>query len=152
MQMMETIAVLFIFFIMIAFGFIFYASFMKGSVEITKREYFELKAVELAEVVSTLPELHCSEENIEESSCIDLLKLDGASSVMLSNRILYFDILGFSNITVEQIYPVPRTYYIYSNVPREYQNKLPSYVPISLKNPIDRSYGFGVMSIVLYTT
>lgn len=152
-QMMETIAVLFIFFILIAFGFIFYANVLKGSVEITKREHSELKAVELAEIVSSLPELHCSEENIVESACVDKLKIDGASSVIQSpsNRVLYFDMLGYSDISIEEVYPGNYTRSIYSNIPGDYKNRLPSYIPLSVKDPINKGYSFGVMTVVLYT-
>ena len=148
--MMETIAVLFIFFILIAFGFIFYANALKGGIEVTKREHSELKAVELANKVSSLPELQCSEDNIVEENCIDWLKLDKASSLIQENRFFYFDLLGYSNITIEEIFPGGSYYEVYSNVPEEYSGRLPTYIPILLKKPIAGGKGFGIMTVVLY--
>jgi len=150
-QMMETIAVLFIFFILIAFGFIFYANALKGGIAVTKQEHSELKSIELASKVSSLPELQCSENNLIEENCVDWLKLDKASSLIRSNRIFYFDILGYSNITIEEIFPGDRTYTVYANVPKDYGDRLPTFLPILLKKPIEGGYGFGIMSVVLYT-
>jgi hypothetical protein len=150
MQMMETIAILFIFFILVAFGFIFYANMLKGSVEITKRETSELRAVELAQTVSTMPELYCSEENVLETNCIDLLKIDTAAEVINNNYITYFDLFGYADISVEEVFPNNENYTIYSNKPSEYKARLPSYIPISLKDPLNKGYAFGIMTVVLY--
>lgn len=147
---METIAVLFIFFILIAFGFIFYANALKGSISVTKQEHAELKAIELASRVSSLPELQCSESKVLEENCVDWLKLEKAASLLRTNRIFYFDILGYSNITIEEIFPGDKTYTVYANVPKDYSNKLPSYVPLLLKKPIENGHGFGIMTVVLY--
>lgn len=153
-QMMETIAVLFIFFILIAFGFIFYANVLKGSIAVTKREHSELKAIELANRVSSLPELQCSDNNIVQENCIDWLKLEKADLLMDQNRLFYFGMLGYSNVIIEQVFPVDYTstfsYTVYSNIPPDYSDKLPTYIPILLKKPITGGYGFGIMTVILY--
>ncbi len=151
MQMMETVAVLIIFFILVAFGLIFYGNMMKGKLDITKLEQSELRAVELSEKVSSLPELQCSEDNIIETNCIDLLKLEAAGPIMQNNRLTYFEVLGFSEVTIQEIFPLANTYTVYSNIPADYKEKLPSFVPVSLKNPIGKQYGFGLMTITLYS-
>jgi hypothetical protein len=150
MQMMETIGVLFVFIIIIAMGFIFYANVLKGGIEITKREHSELQAVELSTRAASLPELQCSEDNIVQENCIDLIKLEVAGSVMQQNYLTYFDLFGYSEITVKEIFPNANNYTIYSNIPSDYKQKLPNFVPIALKDP-GRGQAFGIMNVVLYT-
>ena len=149
--MMETVAVLIVFFILIAFGIIFFGNMMKGKIDITKLEHSELRLIELSEKVVSLPELQCSEDNIAETNCIDLLKLEAAGPILLANRITYFEILGFSEIFIEEVYPGNDTYPVYSNIPDDYIEKIPSYVPVSVKHPLEKEYGFGMMTITLYS-
>ncbi|MBW2979890.1 hypothetical protein KY360_00555 [Candidatus Woesearchaeota archaeon] len=152
--MMETMAVLFVFFILIALGFVFYANMLKGSLAVSKIEQSELRAIELAEKVSSLPELQCSEDNNVEGNCIDILKLSGASEVMQTNYLYYFDILGYSEITIDHIYPPGgKNYTVYSNIPLDYEDRLANYIPISIKNPgpVNKGYGFAIMNVMMYS-
>ena len=75
--MMETMAVLVIFFILAGIGFIFYINIMKGSIEAEKEEIRQLQAIEIAQRTVFLPELQCSEgEDIVKSGCIDVEMLE----------------------------------------------------------------------------
>ncbi len=90
----ESVAILFIFFILLIFGFVFYANVMRSSAKVELEENIQLKAISIAQKASFLPELQCSEENVRKEDCIDLLKLESASSLLDSNNIYYFDIFG----------------------------------------------------------
>ena len=73
-QMGESVAILFIFFILVVFGFVFYMNVMRGSAKVQMEENIQLKAIGIAQKASFLPELQCSEENVRVENCIDLLK------------------------------------------------------------------------------
>lgn len=149
-QTFETIAVLFIFFILIGIGAIFYVRIYKSNLEITKYGYSQSKSVTIAQRVMFMPELQCSEDKVVKDNCIDILKLEAAKEVINSNEIYYYDLLEFSEINLIQEYPssasVPK-WTIYSRKIDKPSSSFLTYVPISLYNPATRTYGFGILSI-----
>lgn len=148
--MMETIAILFIFFILVFIGLIFFFRIMKSNVADEIEEAKELSAIEAAQIASSLPELQCSQNNIIESNCIDILKLENAVEVV--NTTTYFDLFSYSRITVQQKYPLPYTNWtLYEKKPVNVTEVRPTYFPISLFDPKTQYYYFGVMIVDAYT-
>ncbi|MBI4452410.1 hypothetical protein HY637_03200 [Candidatus Woesearchaeota archaeon] len=150
LQTFETIAVIFIFFILVGIGAIFYARIQKSNIGITKYEYSQSKSVIIAQRVMFMPELQCSEDKISRENCIDALKIDAAKKIMGSNQIYYYDLLEFSEINITQIYPsssVPKPTTVYSRKLEKPGSSFLTYVPISIYNSTTRIYGFGVLSI-----
>ena len=147
----ESVAILFIFFILLIFGFVFYANVMRSSAKVELEENIQLKAIAIAQKASFLPELQCSEENVRKEDCIDLLKLESASSLLDSNNIYYFDIFQFSKIYVEKIYPGQQIWPLYNNTLTNYTNKLSTFIPISLFDPKLDNYNFGILVVETYT-
>tara|TARA_Y100000310_G_scaffold291943_1_gene320282 strand:- start:17736 stop:18260 length:525 start_codon:yes stop_codon:yes gene_type:complete len=104
----ETIAILFIFFILLVLSAGFFLRFQKVGFERTKAERVDLRAVETAQRVSSLPELQCSTKNIITEACFDILKLEAFYDLVSSNPGLmadYHDLFGYSKIEVKRIYP-----------------------------------------------
>ena len=149
-QMMETIAVLFIFFILVVMGFVFYAKILKGNLELQKEESVQLNAIEVAQRASSLPELQCSEDNIVSDNCIDILKLEAASGIIQQNDVYYYDRLLFSKITVNEIYPDDNEWTLYSRPLEDFSNKITTSIPISLFNPTKNKNAFGIMTVELF--
>lgn len=146
----ETIAVLFVFFILILIGLIFYVRIIKGNIEGDKEEASQLRAIGIAQRAMFLPELQCSEDNIIRDNCIDIWKLESAENLMKNNEIYYYDLLEFSNVNVSQIYPAEEEWRVYSRK-IENTNRFVTNVPISLYNPNTRKYGFGILTIETYS-
>lgn len=151
-HMMETISVLFIFFILVFVGMIFYTNIMKSKIreDIDTRQ--DLKRIQISQIVSSLPELQCSQDNIVTSNCIDLLKLDSASQIISENFEDYFNFFAYSNITVKRIFPDTtgtKEWQLYSNTKDGSRTR--TYFPISLYEPINDSYYFGLMTVEVYT-
>ena len=149
-QMGETIAVLFVFFVLILIGLIFYVKIIKGNIESDKEEASQLRAIGIAQRVMFLPELQCSEDNIIKDNCIDIWKLDSAKNIMKDNEPYYYDLLEFSDVKVVPIYPPGLELNLYSRK-LENTNKFVTNVPISLYNPNTRRYAFGVLTIETYS-
>ena len=146
-QMGETIAVLFVFFILIIVSLIFYVRVLKGNIQSEGDELSQLRSVGIAQRVMFLPEVQCSEDNVIADNCIDTLKLKSAQDIMSQNEVYYYDLLEFSSISVSQIYPSQATWIVYSRKIDEFTNKFVTNVPISLYDPATRKYGFGVLTI-----
>jgi hypothetical protein len=153
MKMMENIAIMIIFFLLVALGLIFYSKLGGHSAQQNIEKFAQQNAVKLAQVVSSLPEVRCSEENVPVSDCYDLLRLDMASqNTFPNNNRYYFETLGYSKISVEQIYPpIPLPIEVYDNVPtnRNY-NYIPIFIPITLYNATINQFHFGVLEVGLY--
>ena len=152
-QIGETIAVLAVFFILIVIGFVFYTKVFKGSVELQREESRQLKAVEIAQRASFLPEVQCSDENIVIDNCIDIYKLEAAAegtpSIIKNNEIFYFDRLQFSDISIQKIYPGSDSWVLYNESLGEgnFTSKISTNIPIALFNPAEKTYSFGVMKV-----
>ena len=149
-QILETIAVLFIFFILIALGFIFYTKIFKSNLETEKEEFSQAKSVNIAQRAMFMPELQCSDDSIVKENCIDILKLQSAKQIIEDN-IIYYDLLEFSDISIIQIYPNPEEWKLYSRTTGDFRNNFTANVPISLFNPITKEHGFGILTIQTLT-
>ena len=155
-KMFETIAVLLIFFVLIGFGLIFYSKIQGQGFQAKQEENFELKAIQTAQLVSFLPELQCSSDGIITDDCFDTLKVEALYEIInnppnndIKNK-YYFDIFGFSEITIKQVYPTVNNWPIYKKIPNNYKAKSSIKIPISLYDANSRKYGFGVLNIDVY--
>jgi hypothetical protein len=151
-RMGETIAILFIFFLLLMFGFAFYSKIQKAGFKTRQKEVSDIRAIEIAQKVSFLPELQCSSKNVITENCIDILKLDYVSDLMKSEKGYYFDDigLGYSTITVNMIYPTHKTWILYDNRPSYSTTKLFTPIPISLYNATSRQYYFTILNVSYY--
>ena len=152
-HMMETIAVLFVFFVLAGTGLVFYLNIMKGNIAVESEEIRQLQAIEIAQRTVFLPELQCSEgEDIIKSGCIDVemlrafLELDMATA----NQVYYHNRLGFSEITINEIYPTVTSWVLYDKPLDKFTDKITTNLPISLKYPKENKYSFGIVHVEVY--
>lgn len=115
--MMETIVVLFIFFILLAFSAVFYVRYQKIAAQEQEGEVLVARALDTTLLVLFMPELTCTRGGAEpEDNCFDVMKLehmyellnrDLVEPISLKNKEYYFHQFSFSRIYVDQIYPEP---------------------------------------------
>jgi len=172
MQMMETIGVLFIFFILVVFGMIFYFKYQQISFQEKQEELVATRAMDSTLIALFLPELQCSRSGAEaEDNCIDISKLEGLNSVMskYSNE-YYFNIFSYSRIYVEMVYPTNYNWVVYDHektkindagdeVP-DWEFKEPTFFVVTLRDEMnffgdltghDSTYGFGYLVVEVYS-
>ena len=146
----ETIAIIFIFMVIMVFGSLFYARVVRSGTVVKQEESLQQKAIEVAQKVSFLPEIQCSEGNIAIENCIDIFKVDSAADIMSKNRIFYYDNFGFSSITIVKIFPDDDSWLIYENAPEKYTDQKTTFVPISLFEPRTKDFSFGYIKVEVY--
>lgn len=151
--MMETIAVLFIFFILLVFGLLFYFKFQDLGFEQRQEEVLGARAMDSTLQVLFLPELQCSRGDAEaEDNCIDLAKLRALEEIVPTYlNDYYFNLFSFATVTVQETYPGDETWVIYDR-PKviddgqggeiaNWQRKEPSYFVVALKDELAEEYG-----------
>lgn len=149
-QIFETIAVLFVFFILVAIGFVFYTKIYKSNLEAEQQAQSQSNSVTIAQRAMFLPELQCSDNNVIKDNCIDLLKLNSAATVINNNEKYkpdYYDLFEHSEINVIEIYPGRDKKRIYSQLINVFKSRFFTNVPVSLYDPVAKSYKFGVLTI-----
>ena len=153
MKMFETIAVLIVFFFFIAFGLIFYGMIKSKTMQSEHESRLESNAIELAQKVSFLSELDCSQTGIQKENCFDRYKIKAFSNLLNQSAEYYFFIFGFSKIKINQIFPQQEEYIIYDRPKSSFSSAIMTPIPIVVYDEIASKLGryyFGVMEVTIY--
>lgn len=164
-QMTETIAVLFIFFILIVFGIIFYAKYQTLALEQKAEETLGKRAIDTSLKALFLPEIACTKSEYDVGNdCVDELKMKAAAieegSGFFQDNEYYFDLFSYATITITYVYPTKgeeeKTVTLYDRQPPEEKklNKEPTYSVISIKDTTSQdptNYGFGYITVWVYS-
>jgi hypothetical protein len=152
-KMGETIAILFIFFILLIIGAVFYMNLQRTTVYRDIEQAYELRAVELSQVISFLPELQCTEANVVKASCFDIHKLQGLSQVVQSDLglLMYDREFGQTKIEVLVIYPPAANIPIWDRPKPGYTSAPVTHIPISLFDSTSGKRAFGILEITVYS-
>lgn len=167
-HMTETIAVLFIFFILLVFGLIFYAQFQKGAIKEKQEELFAKRSMETALQVLFLPELVCSERSLTEDNCFDLRKAEAIVAERFfyggsdeehtreerERRDYYFSIFSYATIKIHQLPvnsgEVQKEYVLYDYPKLDFTKSQPAFFVIALKEGSD-TYHFAYLNVTIYS-
>lgn len=147
-QMMETIAILIIFFVLIIISFVFFmkTSSLGQEQKITKNQ--ELESIRVSQAISFLPELQCSSKNILKDNCFDKYKLNAFQNLPNKNK-TYYPLFYFSDISVKEIYPFSGSKWSLYNLSIDGTSYMTS-IPILLYNATSRTNSFGILNIKYY--
>lgn len=72
LKILESVAVLIVFFFLVGMGISFYGRIQLQSLDAAKEEFGHLDAIKISQKIVHLPELRCSIQNTDQGSCIDL--------------------------------------------------------------------------------
>jgi hypothetical protein len=142
--MFETIAILFIFFILLVLGLIFYANVQGQEQQKKSREFRELRAIENMQKLMFLPEIQCGKQGIEIYTCADALKLDALEQQIQENPVYYADLFGNTQIVVREVYPGTKSWLITNRT----ETGIKSFIPISIWYPVEDRFSLGLLEIM----
>ncbi len=157
LQTSETIAVLFIFFVLVLFGIIFYYKYQQVAIRERGEELLSLRAMDTTLKVLFLPELMCSKGEAEpEDNCVDLLKVRHANETMQEHlEDYYFNLFSYSTVSIHQLYPDERVYLIYNKPKPSFTRKESTYFVVSIRDDTQSisnpAYGFGYVQVEAYS-
>ncbi|MBU1111422.1 MAG: hypothetical protein KJ896_01470 [Nanoarchaeota archaeon] len=160
MQMMETIGVLFIFFILVLFGIIFYFKYQQIALQEKQEELVAARAMDTTLQTLFLPELQCSRGDSEPyDNCVDLAKVRAWNETMERYyEDYYFNLFSYSRIYVQEVYPGNSTWMLYDNEKVDsdgnpnWEFKEPTFFVVTLRDEMNKLvYGFGYLSVEVYS-
>ncbi len=158
--MSETIAVLFIFFVLVLFGLVFYFKYTSIAVQEQEEELFAKRAIDVTTKTIFLPELLCTKGVYEsEDFCIDMMKLRSADEVFEQHMAdYYFEMFGYANITVAELYPAvgETDWVLYERMKPNFTRRDRTFFVVALKDQtegvgINPSYGFGYVTVEVFS-
>lgn len=142
--------VMFIFFILLIFGVVFYAKMSMFGAQRQKQENIVLGAIQIEQKVKYLPELQCTSSGDVVSSCYDLGKVDAFANVYGNHISYYRNLLGTSSITITQVYPDEMTYTVFTGNYSTATSSQPFRTPVALFDPVSDTYNFGYITIEVF--
>ena len=161
----ETILVTFIISIILVLLIFVYYKYTISSIESSGSKLSEQEALVQLSFITKYPELSCKNAN-----CIDMLKAVSFKQVYNQNKDYYLRTFGKKRITVEQIYPQPKTedecnsqkfnqidypnnckfWVIYEEIPPTYTSKQKTSIPTSIFFPESDEFRLGRLNIEVY--
>lgn len=153
-RMTETVAVIFIFLILVVIGIVFFSKYQEGAAQEKVHEQFVKQAQEITTKLLYSPELTCTRGEAEaESFCFDLMKVQAAQEAFKDEY--YFDIFSFARVTVNQTYPEKKGWILYERKKPEYTKITPTYFTLSLKDPGaghkgEAAYRYGFVKVEVF--
>jgi len=152
----ESIAVLMIFFVLVVIGIVFWSRYSQVQMKGQQEMDLQSMAIKVAQTVTFLSELQCSTLEVIQFSCFDLYKIDAMKDLLMTNpeknrTSYYFDIFGFSNITIYSIYPNEISWNIYDFPGGNITGYVSTQVPVSILDPVNNVFSFGYIDVRLYT-
>ncbi len=96
LKILESIAVLIIFFFLVGIGLKFYGNIQLQSLQQAKDDFSSNDATKISQKIAHLPELRCSLENTDQGSCIDLAQAQAWAAMQAdcSDTIIHAGSLG----------------------------------------------------------
>ncbi len=153
----ETVAVLFIFFVLLLFGLLFYYKYTQIAIKEEQEELLGKRAIETSLKTLFLPELICSQAEAETiDNCFDLQKLYSAQPLFEREKNYYFDLFGYAKLSVHIIYPegFDEDIVLYENTKPDWKQREVSYFVVALRDEFTQSedsYDFGYLQIEVYS-
>jgi len=158
MKMFENIGVMIIFFFLLVFGASFYFTLQKASLEREMVRVNQLASVQQALRLTYLPELDCSFAGVQIDNCFDRLKVESLIAARPTSNLAYFNVFGYSTVSLRTIYPkpaAPKQDIIYSRKLNATDSDIiKTQVPVLICekgcDQTDPRYSFGILEIDSY--
>ncbi|MBS3139379.1 hypothetical protein J4479_00065 [Candidatus Woesearchaeota archaeon] len=150
----ETVAVIFIFFVLILFGAIFYYKFQEVSFKEKQQELLASRAIDTTTKMLFLPEVSCTKQESEaEPNCFDMMKARHVAELFKEFNQTYFELFSYAKITINQTYPEPFELVVYNQEPGKWANKKPTFFVVALKDEQKSPgyYGYGQVKVEVYS-
>ena len=155
MQMGETTAVVIIVIILLVIGIVFWNRVSSSDIQQLSSQSQELSVIEIANIVTSLPELQCYDSGVSSVKCLDWYKVLAMNNTINnpSDKKVYSFYNNYfknSRITIEQVYPVETNITIYDARLSNSTRTLLIPIPVNIKNYVTGQTGYGMILVEGY--
>jgi hypothetical protein len=156
-QLGESTAVIIVVIILLVIGIVFWNKVNGSDIQKLSSQSQELSTIEIANAVSELPELKCSESGVDKVKCLDWHKIIAMNDTINNPAdkkayLFYNNYFKNSKITVRELYPYERNITIYDANLSKSTKTLLIPIPISIKNYITKETDYGLIVVEGYYT
>jgi hypothetical protein len=155
-QMGETVAVVIIVIILLVVGIAFWGRMSRANIGEIQEQSEELSVIEIANLVSELPELKCYEAGVSKVKCLDKYKILSMRDAMSDDAVLKYYNSYFMNsrITIMTIYPdVSLSQQNITIYDAEINNKtttLQISIPVNIVDDVNKVTSYGMIIVEGY--
>lgn len=161
LQMGENVIMLVIFFFLLVIAVIFFAKIQKSRFTTKTIEFESRSLLDMKTLISTMPELACSENTDVTENCLDIINLGFMENYWESIqykpeskvREYYRYRFGLSEVSVKMLDPVEgrwtQNWTIYNASNSKFYRLI--YVPVSLFDATIDDYSFGLIQIKVFS-
>jgi len=103
-HLIESTLVLFVFFFLLMIGLIIYSNVQSDRLKDVEKTFNEQRAVEIAQKIVFLPELQCSNDNVRNSECFEIQKLEHFRTTVNQNALFYREQFPLTKVNVQWVY------------------------------------------------
>ena len=158
-QMGENVIILFIFFVLLVFGIIYFMRVQETKSSQQIGANIQGRGIEIARQIAFLPELQCSKTAVEQYACYDKYSLQALQTLTNdgSTGEYYFPVFGYSTVSMQTLFPKKEDPVIIYNNTDEKQHPIaiiPTQLPVVVCDYAASTQGevctFAVMEIDTY--
>ncbi|MFT7615360.1 MAG: hypothetical protein ACI8Y7_000166 [Candidatus Woesearchaeota archaeon] len=152
MKMFESIAVLIVFFFLVAFGIGFYGNYQSVQLDKLEKQFHKLDTIKLSNLIIHSTHLRCSISGTDRGSCVDVYKLKAIIDPAINQDFQQFfaDEFDSAEIWIEQLYPVKQRFVIYNNTPAVEVRSTLVPIPVRVFEDIEDTSNFGILMVRVY--
>lgn len=151
-RILESVAVLIIFFILLVIGSSIYFGIQNSKVSKELRVQESVEVLRAGIKLQSLTELDCSFASAHTINCFDLYKLQAFSDLVKEEGIpdFYYSMFGSAVINVSVLFPFEKSFVIYDIHPEKFTSLIKKRMPVLIYDPIHSKYYFGVSELIKY--
>jgi len=152
MRVLESVAVLIVFFILMVIGSSIYFGVQNSRLDKERVAYENAEALRALVKLQSLPELDCSFASAHTINCFDLYKLDAFSELSKSDVVqeFYYPMFGDAVVNIYVVFPQELNFTIYDIHPVEYKSLIRKSMPVLVYDPVQSKYYFGMSELIKY--
>ena len=152
MRILESVAVLVVFFILLVIGSSIYFGIQNSKLAKEKLVYENVETLRTLIKLQSLPELDCSFASAHTINCFDLYKLEAFSDITKAEyaQEFYYPIFGDATIKIQVLFPVELNFTIYDIRPADYESFIRKTMPVLVYDAVSSRYYFSMSELIKY--
>ncbi len=152
MRILESVAVLVIFFILLVIASTIYFKIQNSRMDKERLVFENAETMRTLIKLQSLPELDCSFASAHTINCFDKYKLIAFSDLIKKDaaKEFYYPIFGEATISVNISFPVKENFLIYDSKPSKFRSMIKQMMPVLVYDAVSGKYLFSQSEVSKY--